>query len=513
MAGRPRSALRRLYARLGRIERREVKEFRDWIEHTGNLIHVSVLIFLPLLIGLVTYLSNLLDAFLPFLLFPPLASGTHTLFANPESKYASPRRFVGGLTLGAICGWIALEVTARYWYAVPPGSLEAHAGAAAFSVFLTGVLTWVLDVEESAAFSTALLVLVTGTNQVLYVASVAVSTTLIAGVFLLWRDRFYEQRADYLYQTTKSDDHVLVPMRGENPHATAMLGGGLAAPHDAGKVVLLDVLDEEAIEEARADLQELPADGGGRGSESGDGEEGHAHRVEASPAHGGYPTTGEAATEIDEAREYAVARAATTLEGRAKTVEEKFGVPCEVIVAFGGGDPARTVLEAVQDANCDLVAASYEATDDHLTGFLRGLLSAEVDVLVHNSHDGRTAWSNALVPVAKTGDVAHAMIDFARRLVRDGEISVCHCLETGNESDLRDAEEMLANLTEAFSGSIETRVARTPIETFLERNDDRYDVVFLGASTDRSAASRFLSKPTFQRVSDVDADVAIVHRG
>jgi len=476
-----------LYRRLRRVERREVGAFRDWIEHTDNLIHVSVLVFLPLLIGLVTYLSNLLEGVLPFLLFPPLASGTYTLFANPESEYASPRRFVGGLTLGAACGWVALELTGRYWYAVPPGSLRAHAGAAAFSVLLTGVLVWVLDLEESAAFSTALLVLVTGMNQLLYVASVAASTVLIAGVFVAWRDRFYERRDEYLYQTTKGDDHVLVPVRGERSHTTAMLGARLASAHDAGKVVLIDVLDAETVDAARADLADDPPDSGGDGEDDASG-----------------------ITE-SEAREYAAASAATDLEGRADTIEAEFDVPCEVLVVFGGGDPGATVLDAARETNCDLIAAPYEENGDELGGFVRTLLGGRIDVIVHRSADGRTSWSSAFVPVRKAGDVAHAMIDFAGRLVGDGEVSVCHCI--GSERERRRAEEMLANLAETVTGGVETRVTETPIETFLERNDDRYDVVFLGASTDRSAASRFVSRPTFQRVSGLDADVAIVHRG
>jgi hypothetical protein len=491
----PRRGIGDLYRRVRRTERRGVRRFRDWIEHTDNLIHVSVLVFLPLLIGLVTYLSNLLEGVLPFLLFPPLASGVYTLFANPESEYASPRRFVGGLTLGAVCGWIALEIAAGYWYDVPPGALQPHAGAAAFSVLLTGVLAWALDLEESAAFSTALLVLVTGTGRLVYVASVAVATLLIAGVFVVWRDRFYEQRDEYLYQTTKGDDHVLVPIR-DGSDATVALGARLAAAHDAGKVVLIDVLGAESLAEARRDLAADRSGGDDVTDEirqRPDGGEGDADAV----------TT-------EEAREYAAAEAATGLEGRSRRIESEFGVPCEVIVAFGGGDPGETVLDAVHEANCDLIATPYEEDGDGLSGFIRTLFGGEFDVLVHRSNDGRTGWTSALVPVRKAGDVAHAMIDFAGRL-SGNEVGVCHCI--GSERERRRAEEMLANLAETAATAVETRVSETPIESFLQRNDDRYDIVFLGASTDRSAASRFVSKPTFQRVSDLDTDVAVVHRG
>jgi nucleotide-binding universal stress UspA family protein len=72
---------------------------------------------------------------------------------------------------------------------------------------------------------------------------------------------------------------------------------------------------------------------------------------------------------------------------------------------------------------------------------------------------------------------------------------------------------MLANLVETFDGSFETRVSRSSIESFLAANDTHYDLVIMGASTDRSAASRFVSPPTFERIHDLECDVAIVHRG
>jgi hypothetical protein len=243
-------------ARLRRIERRELREFRRWVETTRNLIHLSVLVLLPLVLGVVTAISNAIQQ-LPFLLFPPLASGSYTLFAQPESRYASPRRFVGGLTAGALCGWIALALSARYWYQTSPESFSVHPGAVALGLFLTGAVTWALDVEEPSAFAAALLVHVTeftATRGWVYVVSVAMTSTLVAGVFVVWRDRFFKRRAEYLYESTKGDDHVLVPMRTDTADATAMLGGQLAAAHDAGKVVLLDIVRKEWVAEAEAEL-------------------------------------------------------------------------------------------------------------------------------------------------------------------------------------------------------------------------------------------------------------------
>jgi len=90
-------------------------------------------------------------------------------------------------------------------------------------------------------------------------------------VFWIWRTEFYEKRATILYHSTSGDDHVPVPMQGEHADATAMLGARLAAAHDAGKVVLLDVVEDEATAEAeralldRHDDVTLAADGSSNG--------------------------------------------------------------------------------------------------------------------------------------------------------------------------------------------------------------------------------------------------------
>ncbi len=114
-----------------------------------------MLVAVPPLIAVVTFVSNARTE-LSFLLFPPLASGAYTLFSDPEGRYASPRRFVVGLVGGALCGWAALSLSAT-----PPTPTIVSPASAALSIFLAGVATRLLDVEEPAAFSTALRVLVT----------------------------------------------------------------------------------------------------------------------------------------------------------------------------------------------------------------------------------------------------------------------------------------------------------------------------------------------------------------
>jgi len=495
MLDRLRARYRTALQRARRVERRELRELRRRIEVTDTLVHLSLLVLLPLLVGAVTYLSTRLEG-LSFFLFPPLASGSYMLFTNPESDFASPVRFVAGLTTGALCAWAAIEVALLVVYpGLPAAELSVDAPGAAFAIFLTGVVTWVLNVEEAAAFSTALLgLLVDPTRQFAFAVSVLVGSSIVAGVFALWRGFVYEKRAEYLYESTKGDDHVLVPMRGETADATAMLAANLAAAHEAGKVVLLDVVADPRRAAAERDLlrehgaTRLLGGGGAARETAGGGES---------------PVAAETAPDVSGA----VAR----LEERAQRVETRVGVPCQVVVAASEGDPAGTVHETAARADCDLVAVPYEEEHGSLSPFVRGLFGGEVDVLVHRSHDGRTRWSRAMVPVRSASDVAHSMIDFAARLAgATGGVSVCSCIAT--DRGRRRADDMLEKLVETVEGNLETRVACATIEDFLAENAPGYDIVFIGASRDRSAASRLISPPTFERIEGLETDVAIVDR-
>jgi hypothetical protein len=473
LPGRVRTALSRLRWAVGQ----EIVAFRRWLENTRNFIHFSLLLVLPLLIALVTLISNRLDV-LPFLLFPPLASGGYTLFTHPESRYASPRRFVGGMTIGALCGWLALEVTVRLDHA-PTETFQVQPGAAALGILLTGVLTWALDLEESQAFSTALLVLVVGVTGFVYVASVFLSASLVAAVFVVWRHEIYERRAEYLYQTTHGDDHVLVPMRGDEAPVVASFGAYLAAAHEAGKVVLLGVVDA-------ADAPDVESDGG-----TVDGE------VVANEADG---ETADTEQLID------------TLESRASLIRDRHDVPCEVTVATGDPDDAGIVTRTAARMNCDLIATPYESEQGHPSQFVRTIFRSRLDAVVVRPDGDREQWRRILVPIKDDGETAHAMLDFAGRLAGEyGRVAVCHCIDS--EKRRRDAEEMLANLVETFDHAFETRVTTAPLEEFLSENGPNYDLTVVGASTDRTLLSRAIDPPTFETLSDIDCDVAVVHRG
>jgi hypothetical protein len=492
-----RSRWRILLARFRRYERRELRQLRHWLAETSNLVHLSILLVVPLVIGLVTALANSIGA-LSFLLYPPLASGAYTLFANPEGKYASPLRFVGGLTVGAVCGWLAVSAASVVFYTPQPG--EIHALGAALSVFLTGAVTWALDIEEPAAFSTALLTLFVYAqidNPEFYVLSITVSSAIVAVAFEGWRRFVYEQRARYLYESTRGDDHVLVPMRGETAAETAMLGARLASAHRAGKVVLLDIVDDKQV--ARAERSLLREHGETRlvGVETG------GERLDSQ---GRDPLDSLAGGD-------AVSGGVSDLEQRANRIETQVGVPCEVVVAVDSGATARTVLQTAHEANCDLIATPYETSHGTVTQFIRNLFSGDIDVLVHRSTADRSDWRRILVPVRGPSGVATSMVDFATRLAgQTGQVSVGTCISTPRER--RAAEERLANLVETFDGNIETRVSQSSIDRFLTNHAHEYDLVLLGASQDRSAASRFISPPTFERIDSdaIDTDVGIVDR-
>ena len=487
--------------RLRRIERREASELRRWVQNTGNLLHLSIVLFIPVVIGFVTYLSNQVQT-LSFLLFPPLASGTYTLVSDPEGQYADPLRFVASLTVGALCGLAAYTVTT--WAYGPIETGIVHPESAALAIFLTGLVTWAARIEAPSAFSTALLALVTGdVEPVTYVASIFLAATVVATAFVVWREEFYEKRAQYLYETVHGDDHVLVPMRGETAERTALFGARLAAAHEAGKVVLFDVLSTAEAEATEAEAVEAEAADADTSAESAASVAGGEDATATTAAE----TTGERGDDTDAP---VANESVQRLERCADVIRTRVGVPCEVVVV--AGDPVPATVEAARNANCDLVVTPYEEDRGTLSGYVRGIFDSDLDAVAFRSVSERRRWSRVLVLVARPGDVAHGMVDFATRLTgQRGTVSVTTCI--GGEVERRPAERRLDRLVETVEGNIETRVARSPVDEFIAANADNYDLLVIGSSGERSPASRFVSPPTFERVQHLDCDVAVFDRG
>ena len=200
-----------------------------------------------------------------------------------------------------------------------------------------------------------------------------VTASIVAGVFAAWRELLYERRAEYLYESTRGDDRVLVPMRSGADPSTAVLGGRLAAVHDAGKVVLLDIVEGD---ETAAGEQELL--------------ESDAVRADGDAEAGGGP-----APDPDPATAIAVSE----MKSLADRIEAELDVPCEIVAAAGRSSPVETVEGVAARTGCDLIVAPYESEDGELTPYVTRLLRTGGDVVVHRSHDERTRWRRIVVPV------------------------------------------------------------------------------------------------------------------
>jgi hypothetical protein len=484
--------------RLRRIERRRLRSVRRWLADTGNLLHVTVIVLVPLLVALVTVLSNAARE-LSFLLFPPLAAGTYTLFSDPKGRYADPTQFVTGLTVGAVCGYLASVATGTTGVQ-PPTVAGVDPLSAGLAVFLTGLVTWLAGVEEPAAYSTALLVLVTDVaSPAEYVLSVVLSTAIVALVFVVWRDRVYDRRAEYLYGTTGAADRVLVPIHGPEAATVAIFAARIAAAHASGKVVLLDLLADDDSQPSSDVDATAPAGGDQEWDES---DRKGARREDT--------TTPRSSTGEDH-----VESAVVGLESLAQTVRSVCEVPVDVSVARG--DPVAATFRTARETNCDLVVTTYEETADEesLSRFVRGLFESPIDTVALRTDGTRTAWPRVLVLVVRMGDSAHTMVDFAERLAgTDGHVRLTTCVET--EAERRQAESRLANLAETTTMGVETSVSRTAVRQYVDANADAYDLLLLGSSGDRSPASRLVSPPTAAAeattLASLECDVAVVDR-
>jgi hypothetical protein len=459
------------YHVLGSIRRR--------LTRTDRLLHLMTVFVVPLLLGTLTWLSNAVRV-LPFVIYPPLAAGTYTLFADPDSRYAEPLRFVGGMTLGALSGWASLRVLSALWYTVPPGQMEVHAGATALAVGTTALVTWGLDLEVPTAFSAALLALLAG-PAISYVLAIGLSSAVVAGLFAVWRTRVYDHRDQFLFHSATADDRVLIPIRGlAGEGDVALFGATIAAAHEAGRVILY-----------RATQQELPD-------------------PTLTPAD--EPANGTATPDVETLGPASETTAIGTLGRIQNAIEETVDVPVEVAIRDGDPEDPGATVDAAHTLDCDLIVAGHPERLSEPSPYLSGLFGSDLDAIALQTAGRRSSWSRVLVLVRGPGRTARAMLDFAVRLAATPErVSVAHTIESTERR--REAETMLAELVDTVDADVETRVAQGPVEAFLERNGAYYDVVFVGSSTDRSVASRILSPPTVTDLGQIDADLALVHLG
>ncbi|XGI83235.1 HPP family protein [Halorutilales archaeon Cl-col2-1] len=418
--------------------------WRRWLSNTSNLVHISVLVFVPALLVLIIEIGVMSQ--ISYFLFPPLASASFTLFSDPDGDYSNPRNLIGGLTLGAFIGWASF--TAFGYGGV----------AAGIALFVTGTVTWFGGFEHPSAFSATLLAVVLKADSYLYVISVLGATAVVGGVFYVWKTRFYDVRSEYLYEHTWSDDRVLVPIRQREDTCITDFAAQIAGAHEAGRVVLLNVTEDENV--------------------------------------------------IENARK---------LEDLANEIREGYDVNVEVSILEAELDDARAVLDAAERYSCDLIAVPWEG-ESGVSDYISSLFGGDRDVVVYRpsldeEKQDSGPWHDVLVPVKGDDELSRLMVDFASRLVGKGAISVSKIIS--NESERRSAEKDLFDLVDGFTGRFETRVTNVSNisrEEFISKACSEYDLMLLGASTDRPVASRFFSPPMVEQViNKVDIPVVIVH--
>lgn len=439
----------RLERRVRRLDLRNLTTRAGWVTSINRFRYATGLAFALLTIGIVTALSNTAEL-LSFLLFPPLAAATYELFAHPGDTSSSPRNLVLGLTSGAVAGWAAVTIVHPIFGQPPVDTFTVSVPAAVLTVLFTGILLWLFDIDLAPPFAVGLLVLLLDIPPEIYVLNVAGASLLVAVAFHGWQQWVYDRRAEQLYGITSSRGNVLVPVRPTDDDDVARFGAQIAASDDASKLLLAGVSD---------------------GSDS-----------------------------------------RNRIDGLATTIETEDDVPCEVVTSGTEMDSwENPIYRLARETNADLIVVPYKTENGRLARFIRHLFRSNVDVIVVRLSGSKTRWPRILVSVQRAGRIAHSMVEYARQLAgQSGRVSICTCIS--DERELRAAETMCANLAEAFAGEFETRVANEPVESYLADNGPRYDLVCVGAGTDRAPASRFLAPPTFQRLQNIDCDLAIVHR-
>jgi hypothetical protein len=422
---------------------------------TDNFLSLSVVLLVPLVIAAVTVASNAY-AELSFLLFPPLASGTYSLFSDPDDSRRSASNFIRGTTAGSLCGYGADLLGGGNSAGIDPV-------AAGLAMFFVGIVSWMIQLQSPSAFATALLVLTTTEASAIgYVASVAIGSVIVASAFVGWYELIYNRRTEFLYGSLSTADRVAVPAASADDPAID-LGAALAAAHDAGQLILVGVIDD--------------------------------------------PTA-----PISEDRPFV--DLGETLSARAEIMAEQNELPCEAVVA--GGDTQTVITDAVQQSNSDLVVAS--GTPDDATR-IQTALGLKTDAVALRSFGSHEPWQRVLVMISRPGDIAHAMLDFAGRITDAAQstnshgrarVTACTCIAA--ESDRRAAERLLANVVRTIDQPVDTEIGRSDPATFVADNDGSYDLVLFGAPHRPDDPARFVTGDGAAQLGDISCDVAVVDR-
>ncbi len=400
------------------------RQLRKLLEDTEILLHLSALFLVSLVIIIASEISNL--SFFPILLFPPIASAAFIVSYDPESEFSNPKNIIFGLTLGALSGWISLEILG---FEVP---------AYILSIFLSGILTWISSTENPSAYSAAVLAIFSR-ESILYVIAIFLSSVLLGFVSYIWR-KFYEGRANYLYESTK-EECILSPY---SPIYTD-IAGHIAKKHGkGGEVVIL-----ESGEVSKEKIKEI--------------------------------------------------------EKTAKDLEEKFKIRTEISIIEE--KTPKSVLDVAERYSCDSIISPWKDMES-----TQKLFGGKCDVLAIHGLDKtkNRRWEDSLVPVREENELSHLMVEIASRIT--DTVGVLKIID--NSKELRKAEKELEELIDGFQGNFETRVRKKTdtIEKSIKKLSKGYDILIIGASTDRTTVSRIISTPLMNKlIEEMDIPIIIVH--
>lgn len=137
-----------------------------------------------LLLGGVTALANTVDG-LPYLLFPPLAAATYSLFTRND-PWGFPWDVPVALTVGAASGWLAILVVSTVYH-IPQGPFTVSPYVVVLTVLVAGVVLHALSIELPPAFAVGLLLPFAGVPPAVYTVNVALASTLVAAAYVAWQ--------------------------------------------------------------------------------------------------------------------------------------------------------------------------------------------------------------------------------------------------------------------------------------------------------------------------------------
>lgn len=141
-------------------------------------------VLVAIVLGGVTALANAVHH-LGYLLFPPLAAASYSLFTRRDA-WGFPWDVPVALTVGAAAGWLAIVVVTTVHH-VPEKPFTVSPAVVILTVLVAGVVLHALSIELPPAFAVGLLLPFAGVSPAVYTLNVALASTLVAACYYGWQ--------------------------------------------------------------------------------------------------------------------------------------------------------------------------------------------------------------------------------------------------------------------------------------------------------------------------------------